>query len=90
MPYLPDHAKETPDRPAMISADTGDAVTFKQLNDRSNQLAQLLKARGLERGDHIAVLMENNLRFYEPVWAAMRSGLYLTTVNRYLPPDEAA
>jgi len=90
MPYLPDHAAETPDKAAMVSADTGDVVTFKQLNDRSNQLAQLLRSRGLERGDHIAVLMENNLRFYDPVWAAMRSGLYLTTVNRYLPPDEAA
>jgi fatty-acyl-CoA synthase len=26
----------------------------------------------------------------EPVWAGFRSGLYVTTVNRYLPPDEAA
>jgi long-chain acyl-CoA synthetase len=25
----------------------------------------------------------------EPVWAAFRSGLYVTAVNRYLPPDEA-
>ncbi len=90
MAYLPDHAAATPDKPAMISADTGDVVTFRELNDRSNQLAQLLHARGLRRGDHLAVLMENNLRFYDPVWAAFRSGLYLTTVNRYLPPDEAA
>ena len=90
MAYLPDHAAETPDKPAMISADTGDVVTFKEMNDRSNRLAQLFHARGLRRGDHIAVLMENNLHFFEPVWAAYRSGLYLTTVNRYLPPDEAA
>jgi fatty-acyl-CoA synthase len=88
--YIPDHARETPDKPAMISADTGEIVTFKQMNDQSNRLAQLLRARGLQRGDHLAVLMENNLQFFEPVWAAMRSGLYLTTVNRYLPPDEAA
>jgi len=26
----------------------------------------------------------------EVVWAARRSGLYLTAVNRYLTPDEAA
>ena len=24
------------------------------------------------------------------VWAAFRSGLYLTAVNRYLPPDDTA
>lgn len=74
----------------MISAETGQMVTFAALNDRSNRLARLLFAHGLRRGDHIAVLMENNLSFMEPVWAAFRSGLYVTTINRYLPPDEVA
>ena len=34
--------------------------------------------------------MENNLRYYEVVWAALRSGLYITTVNRFLTAEEAA
>jgi len=88
--YLADHARLTPDKPAMISADTGQAVSFAELNERSNRFAQFLYAQGLRRGDHIAVLMENNLAFMEPVWAAFRSGLYVTTINRYLPSDEAA
>jgi fatty-acyl-CoA synthase len=88
--YLPDYAAATPDKPAMISADTGEVLTFGELNERSNRMAQLLHARGLRRGDHLAILMENNLHFMEPVWAGFRSGLYVTTVNRYLPPDEAA
>jgi long-chain acyl-CoA synthetase len=90
MSYLPHHAKETPEKPAVISASAGETVTFKQLDDRSNQLAQLFHAQGLKRGDHIAVLMENNPRFYDCIWAAFRSGLYITPVNRYLPPDQAA
>jgi len=90
MAYLADHARLTPDKPAMISAETGAAVTFAELDARSNRLAQYLYAQGLRRGDHIAVLMENNLAFMEPVWAAFRSGLYVTTINRYLPPDEVA
>ncbi len=88
--YLADHARLTPDKPAMISADTGAVLTYAELDENSNRLAQYLKARGFKRGDHIAVLMENNLRFMEPVWTAFRSGFYLTSVNRYLPPDEAA
>src|SRR5665213_3616451 len=88
--YLPDYAAATPDKPAMISADTGEILTFGELNAQSNRMAQLLYARGLRRGDHLAILMENNLHFMEPVWAGLRSGLYVTTVNRYLPPDEAA
>ncbi len=88
--YLADHARLTPDKPAMISADTGAQVTFAELNERSNRLARYLHGLGFRRGDHIAILMENNLRFMEPVWAGFRSGFYVTTVNRYLPPDEAA
>jgi long-chain acyl-CoA synthetase len=90
MVYLPDHARLTPDKPAMISADTGAVVTFAQLNEASTRLANLLRSRGVERAGHLAVLMENNLRFMEPVWAGFRCGLYVTTVNRYLPADEAA
>ncbi|MDP3592672.1 AMP-binding protein, partial [Phenylobacterium sp.] len=83
--YLADHARLTPDKPAMVSAETGQSVTYAQLNERSNRFAQYLYAQGLRRGDHIAVLMENNLSFMEPIWAAFRSGLYVTTINRYLP-----
>jgi long-chain acyl-CoA synthetase len=88
--WLPDYAAATPDKPAMISADTGGILTFGQLNDASNRMAQLLYARGLRRTEHLAILMEKNLHFMEPVWAGFRSGLYVTTVNRYLPADEAA
>ena len=88
--YIADHAARTPDKPAMISGETGKVVTFKQLDDRSNQLAQFLYAQGLRRGDHIALLMENHLIFMDVVWAAFRSGLYITTVNRYLPAEDAA
>ncbi len=87
--YLADHARLTPDKPAMIIPDRGQ-VTFAELDARSNQLAHLLHDRGLRRGDHIAVFMENNLRFMDAVWAAFRSGLYVTAINRYLPAEEAA
>src|SRR6202012_4628484 len=82
-------ARRTPDKPAMIIPDRGQ-VTFAELDARSNQLARLFHDRGLRRGDHIAVFMENNLVFMDAVWAAFRSGLYVTAINRYLPPDEAA
>ncbi len=82
-------AQEFPDKPAVVHAITRETVTFSELNDRSNQLAQLLWADGLRPGDHVAILMENNLRFFEVVWAALRSGLYLTTINRYLTDEEA-
>ena len=88
--YPGEHAQTSPDKAAVISAQTGEVITYAELDARSNQLAQLLWAEGLRRGDHIAVFMENHLRYFEVAWAAFRSGLYLTTVNRYLTAPEAS
>ena len=83
-------SKVFPSKPAVVHATSGDSVTYQELDDRSNQLAQLMWQQGLRRGDHISIFMENNLAFFDVVWAAFRSGLYLTTVNQYLTDDEAA
>ena len=83
------HASTAPDKPAVIVARTGEVLTYAELDARSNRLARLLWAEGLRRGDHLAVFLENHLRYFEVAWAALRSGLYLTTVNRYLTAAEA-
>ena len=84
------HAETFPDKAAHIMAGTGETVTYRELDERSNRLAQLMWEVGLRRGDHVALFMENHPRYFEVYWAAIRSGLYLTTVNRYLGPEEAA
>ena len=48
------------DRPAFIVAETGEAVSYAELEARSNRLAHLFRARGLRRLDHYAIFMENN------------------------------
>lgn len=88
--FLGDHARSMPDKAALINANTGETLSYRDLDERSNRFAQFLYFQGLRRGDHIAVFMENNMRFLEIAWAATRSGLYLTAVNRYLTADEAA
>lgn len=88
--HIGTHAKLAPVRPALINSGTGDVLTYKELDDRSNRLAQYFWDIGLRRGDSVALFMENNIRFMEIVWATRRSGLYITAVNRYLTADEAA
>src|SRR4051794_10504542 len=82
------HAGTQPDKAAVIMGASGDIVTYAQLDQRSNRLAQLLFARGLRPGDAIAFSMENNSRFFELVWAAQRSGLYYTPVSTRLTAAE--
>ncbi len=79
-----------PDTPAVIHAATGQTMTWAELNDASNQVAGLLRRLGLETGDHVSLLMENHLDYFPFAWGAIRAGLYLTCINRYLTSDEAA
>ncbi|MCU4187471.1 AMP-binding protein [Acidiferrimicrobium sp. IK] len=69
---------------------SGEVVTYAELDERSTRLARLWQAEGLRRGDHVAVFMENHPRYFEVVWAALRSGLYLTSVNSYLTAEEVS
>ena len=84
------YAKLHADRPAFIMASTGEAITHGELEQRSNRLAHLLRAQGLQRLDHYAVFMENNHRFFEACMAGERAGLYYTCINCYLTADELA
>jgi long-chain acyl-CoA synthetase len=69
-------AQRRPDHPAQIIAATGETLSYRELDERSNQHARLFRALGLSRGDHIALLLENHPKYLELVWAALRSGLY--------------
>jgi len=81
-------AARTPDKVAYVIAETGMAVSFGELEKRANQGAQLFRKLGLQRGDHIAILLENHPRFFQIAWAAQRSGLYYTAISWRLQPEE--
>src|ERR1043165_10274872 len=82
--YTGKHAHLRPLQPAFIMASTGETVTYRELEARSNRLAHLFRKRGLKRLDHNSIFMENNSRYFEACAAGERSGLYYTCVNSYL------
>lgn len=82
-------AEQTPDKPALIMAETGEQLTYAHLDERSLRLAHVLADAGLRRGDVVAMVSDNRLETYEVYWAALRSGLYITAVNHNLGVDEA-
>jgi long-chain acyl-CoA synthetase len=88
--YAGSYARTRADQPAFIMAATGEAVTYAQFEARTNRLAHLLRAHGLQRLDHYAIFMENNNRYLECCGAGERAGLYYTCVNSYLTADELA
>lgn len=84
------HAAQRPDHPAVVMAASGRVTTYRELDERSNQLAHHLHDLGLRRGDVIAILLENHPAFLELCWAAERCGLYYTAISTRLTADEVA
>lgn len=83
-------ASQYNDRPAMIVAETGESMSYREFNDASLRFAQWLVQHGLAFGDHVAVIMDNVPEFLVACSAALRCGLYFTPVNTHLAPAEAA
>lgn len=88
--YPGKYATQHPDRAAIIMAETGEIISYAELEARANRLAHLLRDHGLQRLDHYSVFMENNSRYQECSAAGERSGLYYTCINSYLKADELA
>ncbi len=84
------HAEARADQPAVIMAESGETITYRELEARSNRLAHLLRAVGLKRLDHYAIFMENHPRYVECCAAGERAGLYYTAVNSFLTASELA
>ena len=82
------------DQPALIMSGTGERMSYAALEARTNRLARLLRAKGLNRDDRYAIFMENNARnnarYVETCGAGERAGLHYTCVNSFPTADELA
>ncbi|MGP9814239.1 acyl-CoA synthetase [Rhodopseudomonas sp. NSM] len=90
MPILNQWAELSPDKVAARIAFSDEAITYRELDRRANAVTQLLMWMGLSAGDGIAILLDNDLRYFELLWGARRHGLYYTPVSTHLKPEEAA
>ena len=82
------NGKKFPDKPAIVMLSSGKTVTHGELNDLSNQGAQLFRSLGLKPGDSIAFMLENHHLFFPIAFAAWRSGLRYTAISWRLQPAE--
>src|SRR6266481_8836704 len=82
---------DSKDRAALWIVDAGDKETklsFATLSRRSNQVANFLRAQGLNRGDHLLLLLGNVVPLWETMLAAMKLGVVVIPATTLLTPDE--
>ena len=82
-------AEKEPERLALVSAE-GKEYTFKELAERTNQVARGLQSLGLKRGDGVAMVMPNDTAWVELFLATYQLGLYVTAINYHLAGPEIA
>ena len=77
--HLKLNAKKYPDTVALKDAER--SLTYPEVNRRVNQLAHGLMGLGLEKGDKVAVLLENSIEIVEVYLATAKSGLVIVPIN---------
>lgn len=92
MEFLTDMAAKraelTPGAVAFVDSETGRQFTFGEVNERAGRLGNLLLARGLVRGDRIAVLCLNHPDFFVLLFAVQKTGMLLVPLNWRQPAAE--
>src|SRR4051812_7875143 len=80
------------DRPALWIVDAGQSretkLSFQALSARSNQVANMLRAQGVKRGDHLLLLLGNVVPLWETMLAAIKLGVVVIPATTLLTPDE--
>ena len=74
-------AEVRPDRVFLLSPETGQRLTFKELRDQVRQLCGQFQGMGLAPGDKIAFLMDNGLFTAQLFLATMYGGFVTVALN---------
>jgi len=82
------HARRRPDAPALEVE--GRSYTFGELDRRSSQAAQALRAAGVQRGHRVAFIDKNSAEWFEVTFALAKLGAVNVSVNWRLAPAEMA
>ncbi len=73
------NAKKFPNTVAL--KDKERSFTYPEVNKRVNRLANSLLSMGLQKGDRVAVLMENTIEIIEAYLATAKTGIVIVPIN---------
>lgn len=86
--WLARRALLSPNRDAYVDGLTLDRLSFKELNNRSNRLANAFLSQGVEKEERIGLLLGNCSEFMESYFAVAKIGAVAVPLNWRLVADE--
>ncbi len=88
--FLSKRASLSSDLEAFVDIASGLRLSYKELNERSNQIAQVFRERGIQKGDRVALLMLNCPAYLESFFALAKLGAITVPLNIRLIANELA
>ena len=88
--FVLSHADQRGAAPAVIDAPTGRTLSYSELNAQVRRVASGLRARGVAKGDVLALCSPNGPEFVVTYYAAASAGAAITTVNPVVTSSEMA
>ena len=86
--FLRDSARRLPDKTALITQ--ARRLTYSQLDDLSDELAQGLINRGVCRGDRVVLFLDNSPEAVVSIFAVLKAGAVFCPVNPSTKADKLA
>lgn len=79
-----------PNKVGLVDANSGQGMTWADFNSAVNRLAHALLARGLKKGDAVAIYSRNSLEYLQLFMAGAKTGIVIQPLNWRFNADEVA
>lgn len=86
--FLEHSAERSPDKVALICE--GHRLTYSHLDAMANRLANALRANGVQRGDRVAVYLNNSVESVVAIFAALKAGGVFVVINHTTKHEKLA
>ncbi|MCP5054523.1 MAG: long-chain fatty acid--CoA ligase, partial [bacterium] len=77
--FLEKNAKRFPEKDGLIFA--SQRYTYREIDEKSNQLAHALLDAGLKRGDRVSIFMDNAPGVVFAIYGTLKAGGIFTTLS---------
>lgn len=84
--FLEESAQRRPNKLALVC--NGSRLTYREIDDMANRLANSMLAGGVKRGDRVAICLNNSVEAVVSVFAILKAGATFVFVNRSTKEDK--
>src|SRR5262245_4769221 len=87
---LAERARLTPEKTALVCVETGQRLTYAELDDRAARAAAAIVAAGVQPGDRYGILGPNSIEFLAYFFAAEKTGAIAVPLSTRATEHELA